>query len=87
MAAYYRVSTKVQDQLDSLTAQEQHYKELIKANPDWQFAGIYSDVGSETTIMGRKRLSALIPTCGCDKVDIVLIKSASRFTRNVMIFS
>ena len=54
VAAYCRVSTKAQDQLDSLSAQEQYYEERIKANPSWQFAGIYSDVGSGTTIKGRK---------------------------------
>lgn len=45
--------------MDSLAAQEQHYEELIKANPSWQFAGSYSDVGSGTTIKGQKRLNAL----------------------------
>ena len=43
MAAYCRVSTKAQDYLDSLTTQEQYYKELINTNPSWQFVGIYSD--------------------------------------------
>ena len=33
MAAYCRVSTKAQDYLDSLTTQEQYYKELINTNP------------------------------------------------------
>ena len=54
VAAYCRISTKAQDQLDSLAAQEQYYEKRIKANPSWQFAGIYSDVGSGTTIKGRK---------------------------------
>lgn len=84
VAAYCRVSTKAQDQLDSLAAQEQYYKERIKANPGWQFAGIYSDVGSGTTVKGRKRLNALISACRRGRVDIVLIKSASRFARNTV---
>lgn len=84
VAAYCRVSTKAQNQLDSLVAQEQHYKELIKANPSWQFAGIYSDVGRGATIKGRKRLNALISACRRGKVDMVLIKSASRFARNTL---
>lgn len=84
VAAYCRVSTKAQDQLDSLTAQEQYYKEQIDTNPSWQFAGIYSDVGSGTTIKGRKRLNALISVCRRGKVDMVLIKSASRFARNTV---
>ena len=84
VAAYCRVSTKAQDQLDSLAAQEQYYEERIKANSSWQFAGIYSDVGSGTTIKGRKRLNALISACRRGRVDMVLIKSASRFTRNTV---
>ena len=44
----------------SLTVQEQYYEEQINANPNWQFAEIYSDVGSGTTIKGRKRLNAPI---------------------------
>ena len=84
VAAYCRVSTKTQKQLDSLVAQENYYEDKINANPDWQFAGIYSDVGSGTTIKGRKRLNALISACRRGKVDMVLIKSASRFARNTV---
>lgn len=84
VAAYCRVSTKDQDQLDSLAAQERYYEERIKANSSWQLAGIYSDVGSGTTIKGRKRLNTLISACRRGKVDMVLIKSASRFARNTV---
>lgn len=84
VAAYCRVSTKDQDQLDSLAAQERYYEERIKANPNWQFAGIYSDVSSGTTIKRRKRLNALISACRRGRVDMVLIKSASRFARNTV---
>lgn len=84
MAAYCRVSTKARDQLDRLAAQEQYYEERIKTNLSCQFAGNYSDVGSGTTIKGQKRLNALISACGRGKVDMVLIKSASRFARNTV---
>lgn len=84
VAAYCRISTSTQDQLDSLAAQKRYYEDRIKANANWQFAGIYSDVGSGTTIIGRKQLSALISACRRGKVDMVLIKSASRFARNTV---
>ena len=67
-----------------MTSQEQYYKEQIDANPSWPFAGIYSDVGSGTTVKGRKRLNALISACRRVKVDMILIKSASRFARNTV---
>lgn len=84
VAAYCRVSTKAQEQLDSLTAQERYYEDKIRANPNWKFAGIYSDVGSGTTVKGRKRFNALISACRRGKVDMVLIKSAQRFARNTV---
>ena len=84
VAAYCRVSTKTQEQLDSLAVQAQYYEKRIKVNLSWQFAGVYSDVGSGTTIKGRKRLNALISACRRVKVDMVLIKSASRFAWNTV---
>ena len=84
VAAYCRVSTKSQEQLDSLAAQECYYGERIRANPNWKFAGIYSDIGSGTTIKGRRRFNALISACRRGKVDMVLIKSAHRFARNTV---
>lgn len=63
VAAYCRVSTKSQEQLDSLAAQECYYEERIRANPNWKLAGIYSDIGSGTTIKGRRRFNALISAC------------------------
>ena len=52
-------STKTQDQLDSLAAQEQYYEARIKANPNWKFAGIYSDVGSVLLLLRFSRCMAL----------------------------
>lgn len=53
-------------------------------NPNWQFAGNYSDVGSVTTIKEWNRLNALISACRRGRVDMVLMKSASRFARNTV---
>ena len=44
------IDKEAQEQLDSLSTQESCYENKIKANPNWQFAGIYSDVGSGTTV-------------------------------------
>jgi len=41
VAAYCRVSTDSDEQMASLEAQKDHYESYIKANPDWEFAGIY----------------------------------------------
>lgn len=39
VAAYARVSTQSEDQLDSLEAQKNYYGSQIKPNPDWEYAG------------------------------------------------
>lgn len=45
VCAYARVSTDSAEQESSLENQEQHYREMITANPMYEFAGIYSDQG------------------------------------------
>ncbi len=49
VAAYCRVSTDSEDQLNSYNAQVAFYTEHICKNPKWHFAGIYAD---ETDIIG-----------------------------------
>ena len=53
VAAYCRVSTDSDDQINSLSAQVREYTKQISANPDWEFAGIYADVA---VIIGLKTL-------------------------------
>ena len=45
VAAYCRVSTASDEQLVSLAAQKTHYENYIKANDEWEFAGLYYDEG------------------------------------------
>lgn len=84
VATYCRVSTNAAEQRSSLAMQEQYYEKHIKQNPDWIFAGVYSDVGSGTRIKGRSRFKALLSACRRGKVDMILTKSAHRFARNTV---
>ncbi len=84
VAAYCRVSTNAAEQLSSLAMQEQYYEKHIKQNPDWIFAGVYSDIGSGTRVKGRSRFKALLSACRRGKVDMILTKSAHRFARNTV---
>ncbi len=43
VAAYERVSTDSEEQLESYQSQVRHYEELISNNPEWQFVGVYAD--------------------------------------------
>ena len=44
VAAYCRVSTDDEEQLTSYTNQKKVYTEMIAANKDWEFAGLYADI-------------------------------------------
>lgn len=84
VAAYCRVSTRAAEQQSSLVAQEHYYEEHIKQNPNWVFAGVYSDIGSGTRIKGRNRFKSLLSVCKRGKIDMILTKSAHRFARNTV---
>ena len=45
VAAYARVSSSSEDQLNSYRVQNQYYSELISNNPDWEIVDIYADEG------------------------------------------
>ena len=60
VAAYCRVSTNSDEQLESLEAQKTHYEKYIKTNQDWEYVGIYYDEG----ISGTKKTSVWV-YCKC----------------------
>jgi DNA invertase Pin-like site-specific DNA recombinase len=83
VAAYCRVSTDCDAQLESLDAQKQHYESYIVARSDWQFAGLYYDEGiTGTKKEKRPELMRLIQDCEAKKIDFIITKSISRFSRN-----
>ncbi len=43
VAAYCRVSTSSEEQLNSYAAQKNYYTQKIEENPDWEMAGIFAD--------------------------------------------
>lgn len=49
VAAYCRVSTDSDEQATSYDAQVEHYTDYIQKNPEWEFAGIFSDDGISGT--------------------------------------
>lgn len=83
VAAYCRVSSDSDDQLNSLSTQVREYTKQITSNPDWELAGIYADEGiSGTSTKRRDEFKRLIRDCEAGKVKRVLVKSVSRFARN-----
>ena len=83
VAAYCRVSTGSDAQLESLETQKNHYEQYINSREDWQFAGLYFDEGiTGTKAEKRPALLRLIADCEAKKIDFVITKSISRFSRN-----
>ena len=83
VAAYARVSSSSEDQLNSFAAQNAHYTELITANPEWEFVDVYADKGiTGTSAEKRDDFQRLLADCRRGRVDKILVKSSSRFARN-----
>ncbi|MEG0952698.1 MAG: recombinase family protein, partial [Niameybacter sp.] len=85
VAAYCRVSTAEELQLGSLENQIINYTNRIRANTDWYFAGIYSDKGkSGTSLENRIGFNRMIRNALNGEIDIIICKSISRFSRNIV---
>lgn len=83
VAAYCRVSTDQEEQLNSFENQVEYYTRYIKENPAYEMVDIYADEGiSGTNVKKRKEFQRLIADCEAGKIDLVLVKSISRFARN-----
>ena len=83
VAAYCRVSTDTDSQEESYDSQAAYYEKLIKNNPYYLFAGIYGDKGiSGLTAEDRPEFLRLIKDAEEGKIDLIYVKSISRFTRN-----
>ena len=82
-AAYARVSSDSQDQLNSFAAQIRYYTELLQNSTDTVFVDMYADQGiTGTSATKRPELQRLMSDCRKGKIDRVLTKSISRFGRN-----
>ena len=85
VAAYARVSTDLLDQKNSFNAQLSEYSERISKNPDWEFVKLYSDECiSGTSTNKRKGFNEMINDAKAGLIDLILVKSISRFARNTV---
>lgn len=85
VAAYCRVSTKQEEQLNSYEVQVKHYTERIQSEPKWTLVGIYADKGiTGTSIKKREEFNKMIRKCKQGKIDMIITKSIARFARNTV---
>ena len=82
VAAYARVSTGKDAMLHSLAAQVSYYNKMISEHEGWEFAGVYADKALTGTKDSREEFQRLISDCKAGKIDMVVVKSISRFARN-----
>ena len=83
VAAYCRVSTDREEQEHSFETQKAMYTEMIMMKPTWQMAGIYADEGVTGTVAKKRPgFMKMIEDCRKGKIDMIVTKSVSRFSRN-----
>ena len=85
VAAYARVSTDKDDQLNSLETQVEFFNEYIKSKPDWELVKVYADEGiSGLSRKNRVQFNQMVEDAKNGQIDIIFSKSISRFARNVI---
>lgn len=80
-AAYCRIAGG-EEQSAILESQKTCYTERIGANPDWIMAGIFADIGDSRS--KRPEFQKMLRRCRQKKIDLILVKSVSRFARNMV---
>lgn len=79
---YARVSTSSKEQMDSLSWQVSGLTRLAAAHMSWFVADIFIDVASAKTGSTRQEFNRMINECEKWNIDIIIIKSVSRFGRD-----
>lgn len=79
VAAYCRAAADGEEQSLFLEKQRKCYEERINGNPDWITAGIFADVGDSRS--ARPQFQKMLRKCRQKKIDLILVRSVSRFAR------
>ena len=84
VCAYTRVSSGKDAMLHSLSAQVSYYSSYIRKNPEWEYAGVYTDEALTGTKGNRQEFQRMLRDCRDGKIDMIITKSVSRFARNIV---
>ena len=85
VAAYCRVSTDYEDQLNSLSTQIKYFTEYISNHDGWELIEVYYDEGiTGTSVKKRDGFNRMIKDCENGKINLILTKEVSRFARNTV---
>ena len=79
VAAYTRVSSDSEDQLNSFAAQNRYYTELISDKAEWRMVDIYADEGiTGTSVAKRDDFQRMMADCRRGLIDQILVKSTAK---------
>ncbi|MCQ5128138.1 recombinase family protein [Butyricicoccus faecihominis] len=85
VAAYCRVSTDQDDQLNSLQNQKRYFEEYINRQTDWKLYAVFADEGlSGTSSQNRPAFQQMMAAARAGEIDLILTKEVSRFARNTV---
>ena len=85
VAAYCRVSTDNEDQVNSFESQQRYFRRYIEEHPDWELYEIFADEGiSGTNTKKRKAFNRMIEEAKSGAFDLIITKEISRFARNTL---
>lgn len=86
VAAYCRVSTDKDSQVNSLESQRRYFRDYINQNEEWTLVEVYYDEGvSGTSTLHREGFNRMIDDVYAGKIDLIITKEVSRFARNTVI--
>ena len=73
VAAYCRVSSDKDEQLNSFDVQVKYYTEKIGSNPNWKMAGIFADEGiSGVSMKKRDDFLRMLRHCREGRIDMII---------------
>ena len=85
VAAYCRVSTEKDDQLNSLETQRTFFEMYINQKTDWTLVGVFADEGLSGTSMSRRpEFRRMIDLAKAGEINLIITKEVSRFARNTV---
>ena len=83
VAAYCRVSTDSDDQVNSFLNQVRYYTDFIRSSDSMELVDIYADEGiTGTSLNKREEFKRMLKDARLGKIDRIYVKSVQRFARN-----
>lgn len=84
VCGYARVSTADEHQDSSFRLQMEELEKAIKANPNYEYIGIFKDKKSGRNVKGRDEFISMIELASINEIDVIITKSITRFARNII---